>query len=110
MEVKGRVLSGPAYFPQLADAGTIDAQRFIASPASGTESIQMMYLLHGPYLDSDSARFASQAEWGQLMCEGVEIHVHQPAMMHPKLTVVDAKFVSVGSTNFDFRSFRLNGG
>ncbi len=31
-----------------------------------------------------------------------------PTMMHNKLLVVDREMVSVGSTNFDIRSFRLN--
>ena len=29
-------------------------------------------------------------------------------MLHTKLLVIDAEFVSVGSTNFDIRSIRLN--
>lgn len=29
-------------------------------------------------------------------------------MLHTKLLIIDAEFVSVGSTNFDMRSIRLN--
>jgi len=29
-------------------------------------------------------------------------------MLHTKLLVIDGEFVSVGSTNFDIRSIRLN--
>jgi cardiolipin synthase A/B len=39
---------------------------------------------------------------------GAEIHEFQPTMFHCKLLVVDQLMVSVGSTNFDNRSFRLN--
>ena len=39
---------------------------------------------------------------------GAEIHEYQPTMFHCKVLVVDGLFVSVGSTNFDTRSFRLN--
>ena len=39
---------------------------------------------------------------------GVEIHEYEPTMLHAKLLVIDRGFVSVGSTNFDSRSFRLN--
>ena len=43
-----------------------------------------------------------------LLTAGVEIHVFQPTMFHCKMLVVDSQLVSVGSTNFDNRSFRLN--
>jgi cardiolipin synthase len=33
---------------------------------------------------------------------------HQPTMYHCKVLIVDGLLVSVGSTNFDNRSFRLN--
>ena len=39
---------------------------------------------------------------------GVEISEYLPTMLHVKLLVVDGELVSVGSTNFDIRSFRLN--
>ena len=33
---------------------------------------------------------------------------YQPTMFHPKCMVVDGIFATIGSTNFDNRSFRLN--
>ena len=47
-------------------------------------------------------------EWGALLAAGVEICEYEPTMLHAKLLVIDQGFVSVGSTNFDSRSFRLN--
>ena len=38
----------------------------------------------------------------------MRIYEYQPTMYHNKLMVVDDYWVSVGSTNFDNRSFRLN--
>jgi len=38
----------------------------------------------------------------------VRIFEYQPTMFHCKVMVVDGLFTSVGSTNFDDRSFRLN--
>ena len=38
----------------------------------------------------------------------MRIYEYQPAMYHTKVMVVDDVWVSVGSTNFDDRSFRLN--
>lgn len=148
MKITGRVLRGPAYFPELLPAGTLQAQLFIASPAGGSESMHLMYLmavasaartidlaaayfvpdellieallearrrgvrvrvlLPGPHIDSESVRIASKSEWGPLLREGVEIHLYQPTMLHTKMLIVDTELVSVGSTNFDLRSFRLN--
>ena len=39
---------------------------------------------------------------------GAEIYQYQPTMFHCKVLVVDGLWTSVGSTNFDNRSFRLN--
>ena len=46
--------------------------------------------------------------WGPLLEAGVKIYEYQPTMYHTKVMVVDDIWVSVGSTNFDDRSFRLN--
>ena len=43
-----------------------------------------------------------------LLEAGARIYEYQPTMYHPKVMVVDGIWVSVGSTNFDDRSFRLN--
>ena len=45
---------------------------------------------------------------GSLLNAGVEIYEYQPTMYHCKVMVIDDRWVSVGSTNFDNRSFRLN--
>jgi cardiolipin synthase len=53
-------------------------------------------------------RRASRANWGALLAAGAQIFEYQPTMFHCKVLVVDGVMVSVGSTNFDNRSFRLN--
>jgi cardiolipin synthase len=53
-------------------------------------------------------RRASRAKWGPLLEAGVNIYEYQPTMHHTKVMVVDDYWVSVGSTNFDNRSFRFN--
>src|SRR5690606_26997942 len=45
IKTTGELLNGAAYFPQLEPAGDIDAQLFIASPAGGSESMHLMYLM-----------------------------------------------------------------
>jgi cardiolipin synthase len=65
-------------------------------------------LLPGKHIDSQAVRAASREGWGPLLKASIEIHLFEPTMMHSKVLVVDGLFVSVGSTNFDIRSFRLN--
>ena len=62
----------------------------------------------GPKIDVEITRKASRSRWGALLEAGVEIWEYQPTMYHVKVMVVDGMWVSVGSTNFDNRSFRLN--
>ena len=45
---------------------------------------------------------------GAVVAGGGLIYEYQPTMYHVKLLVVDGLWSSVGSTNFDARSFRLN--
>lgn len=39
---------------------------------------------------------------------GIKIYFYLPGMLHAKMLIVDEDMVSVGSTNFDFRSFEHN--
>jgi cardiolipin synthase A/B len=70
--------------------------------------VKIRILLPGEHIDSDAVRLASKAQWGPLLMAGVEIHEYRPTMMHNKMLIVDRMLVSVGSTNFDIRSFKLN--
>jgi cardiolipin synthase len=70
--------------------------------------VEVEILVPGPVLDAQLVRRASRATWGPLLEAGVRIYEYQPTMYHTKVMVVDDMWVSVGSTNFDDRSFRLN--
>jgi cardiolipin synthase len=76
--------------------------------AARRRDVRVRILLPGPHMDALTVQIASKAEWGALLRAGAEIHVYQPTMLHSKLLVIDSEFVSVGSTNFDMRSIRLN--
>ena len=65
-------------------------------------------ILPGDQIDARVVRKASRARWGALLRAGVEIYEYVPTMYHCKVMIVDDLWVSVGSTNFDSRSFRLN--
>lgn len=65
-------------------------------------------MVPGKHIDSLAVRLASKAQWGELLKAGALIYEFRRTMMHSKVLIVDKLLVSVGSTNFDMRSFRLN--
>ena len=70
--------------------------------------VEVEIITPGPVLDAQIVRRASRAKWGPLLRAGVRMYEYQPTMYHTKVMVVDDVWCSVGSTNFDDRSFRLN--
>jgi cardiolipin synthase len=148
IKTTGRVLTGDTYFPELAPAGEQKMHLFMSSPAGGSESMRLMYLmaitaaehsidieaayfipddlmsrelikartrgvrirvlLPDKHIDSETVRIATKRAWGPLLKSGVEIYEYDPTMLHCKMLIFDQFMVSVGSTNFDMRSFELN--
>ena len=51
---------------------------------------------------------ASRRYYGKMLLGGVDIFEYMPALLHSKTMVVDGIWGTVGSTNFDNRSFALN--
>ena len=90
-----------AYF--VPDALTVDA--LVAAMKRG---VRVRIITPGPLIDASTVRRASRATWGPLLAAGAQISEFQPTMFHCKVFTVDGLLVSVGSTNFDNRSFRLN--
>lgn len=76
--------------------------------AAAKRGVRVRIITPGPIMDAQTVRRASRAGWGPLLEAGVQISEYQPTMYHCKVMVVDDLLVSVGSTNFDNRSFRLN--
>ena len=76
--------------------------------AAVERGVRVRVITPGRFTDAALARRASRAQWGDLLRAGVEIYEYAPTMYHCKVLVVDDVLVSVGSTNFDDRSFRLN--
>jgi cardiolipin synthase len=70
--------------------------------------VRIQVIVPGPFIDAELAKNASQALWGEMLKEDIEIYRYQPSRFHCKVMIVDEYFVSLGSTNFDDRSFRLN--
>ena len=58
--------------------------------------------------DVPATKAAGRTSFGPLLAGGVRIFEYQPTMFHLKTMVVDGIFSTVGSANFDDRSFHLN--
>ena len=70
--------------------------------------VKIRIIVPGPFTDADTVSNASKANWGGLLDAGARIYEYQPTMYHCKVMVMDGRMTSVGSTNFDQRSFSLN--
>jgi cardiolipin synthase A/B len=76
--------------------------------AARRRGVRVQIILPGPQVDRPVVQRASRFEWEPLLEAGVEIHEYQPTMYHCKVLIVDGLWTSVGSTNFDNRSFSVN--
>ncbi|HEU4850969.1 MAG TPA: phospholipase D-like domain-containing protein [Telluria sp.] len=70
--------------------------------------VKIRIIAPGEDIDTKIVRAASRARWGKLLEAGIKIAEYQPTMYHVKCLIVDGLLVSVGSTNFDNRSFKIN--
>jgi cardiolipin synthase len=96
-----RILIANSYF--VPDARTVEA--LVAALKRG---VRVEIIVPGPHIDTKITRRASRSQWGPLLAAGAAIYEYQPTMYHCKVMVIDDSWVSVGSSNFDNRSFRLN--
>jgi cardiolipin synthase len=76
--------------------------------SAAERGVNVEIILPGKHIDATFVRKASRGGWGPLLEAGVQIYEYQPTMYHCKVMIVDDLWISVGSTNFDNRSFRLN--
>jgi cardiolipin synthase len=95
------ILIANSYFipDETAVEALVDAKR---------RGVRVEILVPGHEIDAKLVRRASRGVWGALLEAGVEIWEYQPTMFHVKVMTVDGLWASVGSTNFDSRSFNLN--
>lgn len=92
---------GSAYFVP----DQVSRQALMAALRRG---VKLRVIAPGKHTDQRTVRRASRALWGELLEAGAEIHEYQQTMYHCKMVLVDGLLTSVGSTNFDPRSFHLN--
>ena len=76
--------------------------------AAARRRVDVRILVPGEINDLPVTKAGGRAKFGDLLRAGVKIYEYEPTMMHSKTMVVDGLFATVGSTNFDNRSFRYN--
>jgi len=83
----------PAFVKALTDAAGRD--------------VDVRVLVPGPHTDKEFVRQAGHAVYAELLAAGVRIFEFCPTMIHAKTLTIDGVWSSVGSVNFDNRSFQL---
>ncbi len=84
----------PAFIEALGDA----AQR----------GVRVRLLVPGRHIDKGFVRLAGRGTYEELLEKGARIWEYGPTMLHAKTLTVDHRWASVGSVNFDNRSFQLH--
>ncbi len=93
-------IANPYFIP---DQGAIDL--LIAAVKRG---VKVRVMVAGIHNDNWMARQNSVRLYGPLLKAGIEIYEYNHTMLHQKTMVVDSVWCTVGTTNFDSRSFAHN--
>ena len=96
---KSILITNPYFIP---DDRMINA---MLNAAAG--GVQVIVLVPGK-IDHKITYRASRSNYGRMLLGGIQIYEYMPALMHAKTMVVDGIWATIGSTNFDNRSFALN--
>lgn len=96
---KSILITNPYFIP---DDRMIDALLNAAG-----RGVQVIVLVPGK-IDHKITYRASRSNYGRMLLGGIQIYEYMPALMHAKTMVVDGIWATIGSTNFDNRSFALN--
>ncbi|AMD00864.1 phospholipase D-like domain-containing protein [Halomonas chromatireducens] len=85
-----------------------DAEFLEALIDARDRGVEVNILVPGDSIDKGFVRHASVNRWRPMLESGVAIYEYQPSMYHAKLVSIDDRWASIGSTNLDNRSFRIN--
>jgi cardiolipin synthase A/B len=96
---KSILITNPYFIPD-----DVMTEALVKAAARG---VRVVVLVPGE-IDSQLTYTASRSHYGPLLLGRVEIFEYQTALMHAKTMVVDGIWATIGSTNFDNRSFALN--
>jgi cardiolipin synthase len=94
------LIANPYFVPDaVAIEALIDAKR---------RGVDVRIMVSGIRNDNWLARHNSLRLYGPLLEAGIEIQEYNRTMLHHKTMVVDGRWVTIGTTNFDNRSFAHN--
>jgi len=79
--------------------------RALQAAALARVDVRVMMPTHS---DSRILTFASRSYITESVAAGIKIYLYDGGMLHSKVMIVDDDFSTIGSTNFDFRSFEHN--
>jgi cardiolipin synthase len=97
---KSILIANPYFVPDPVAIDTlIDAKR---------RGVDVRIMVSGIRNDAWVARHNSVRLFGKLLDAGIEIQEYNHTMLHQKTMVVDGRWVTIGTTNFDNRSFAHN--
>jgi cardiolipin synthase len=93
-------IANPYFVPDEAAIDTlVDARK---------RGVDVKIIVSGKYNDNPLAYYNSSATYGELLEAGVEIYAYNRTMLYHKIMIVDGIWSTIGTTNFDNRSFALN--
>ena len=93
-------IANPYFIPD--DSATeilVDASR---------RGVDVKIMVAGKHNDMRISRYSSIHLYGKFLEAGIEIYEYNRTMLHQKTMVVDGVWSTIGSTNFDNRSFALH--
>jgi len=103
------LIAGAKHTLAISNAYFLPSRPFVdALVKAKARGVDVKVIMPGPYHDEPAVRRASRRTWARLLAGGVELYEHQHTMLHCKVVVVDDCVTSIGSINFDPRSFSLN--
>jgi cardiolipin synthase A/B len=76
--------------------------------AARNRGVDVQIIVPNHLIDSKIVRPSSRRNYGPLLRAGVRIFEYEPSMFHTKGIIIDEALVSVGSANFDNRTFRFS--
>lgn len=85
----------------------IESELMLAIKTARNSGVQVDLLVPGKH-DYKAVGYATESYYDQLLRIGVKIHIYRKHFVHSKILIVDDEIASVGSVNFDPRSFHLN--
>jgi cardiolipin synthase len=74
---------------------------------AGDRGVRVRLLVPGQHIDKEFVRIAGRRAYESLLRCGIEIYEYGRTMLHAKTLCIDGMWCSVGSVNFDNRSFQL---